>query len=1069
MRKLLSISITIMIAALLVVACSPEGNKVENKTAIVSFSTGDNTTRSLTRVNPEFKASDYYWSYTATKTDSTGLNTGATATAEKVKESDKGLAAVGPFSYGVWSFTLYGYVDSGREQLAYSGTSTATISDSSTTIAVTVTVQNSDNGKGYLEIPAKGTIKITGTSVNVSDWNKFVEKMTIKSLDTANNSTDKTFYDKAASEGNTDGVRKIELSSGNYAVTIAYLEGATRTDETTCSGGYTVASDTIYVTILDYLTTKIGGDVAENTGNVTFDVADGTVRAISEVTNLKSDQATAISVAASPSTTNSAEGGSAEGVRKTTVSIPNGIVSEATSAKVSVTSYTQEAASKEKATFEIENKGTTDSNTAQVLGGLDIDLYLNNSEEKTTKFDENKVLTITTVIVKGLYTGANNNDYNDIVVKYNGEGLDNGTVISYNSSTGELTFTVNHLSSFYIGSKSAIVYNSTTQTAYTTLSEAISKANAGDTLVLLKDIDLGTTKNAIGVEKSITLDLNGYSVTSEARVFEVHSGILTIDNGTIKADITNDSGKSVIKVDSSKGNAGLVLKNSAKIEAPSSYGITAFGSTSNTSTLDIYGTIESTNPCLAGNGHSNYKNNKVIMNVYAGAVLTKNPSAEKNWKENDDKVAIYQPNNGVLNIYGGTITCNDGSAVEIREGNATISGGTLKTGISSADNYKVTANGSGPTVVGAALAIDYYGTGVDTAKNGIIVNIEGGTFEGAKQLALVNSANRSVDDTKLVKAVVKSSISLTSDKVVGFTADKTGDKTYYVDREAACENGVGGDVRIGTTLYPTIQKAFEYIKDNSVKDVTIEILSEKVALESNLKTLLGAADTKEYTITFKGKGSAYSSIDIRSNTTAGESSKANYVEGAKLNFDDITVIIGNASNYQGFIRSGDLTFTNCSLVGMGSYWGNGKAYFKNCVFEDINANKEATDSTFDSSYYNMWLYQGDEFEFDGCTFNSLNGRFINAYQPYSENKTIKVTITGCKFDGGTKGTRQKAAIVLKPETVWDVNLNTITVSEKVATGTTSGSQWYEIDDGKYTQDTKVSINNSVVWQNGAKV
>ncbi len=67
--------------------------------------------------------------------------------------------------------------------------------------------------------------------------------------------------------------------------------------------------------------------------------------------------------------------------------------------------------------------------------------------------------------------------------------------------------------------------------SYTTLADAIAKANAGDTIVLVADI---TSSEIIIIDKAITLDLNNSTVTSTAKkVFEVYADV-TIKNGTIE-------------------------------------------------------------------------------------------------------------------------------------------------------------------------------------------------------------------------------------------------------------------------------------------------------------------------------------------------------------------------------------------------------------------------------------------------------------------------------------------------------------------------------------------------------
>ena len=78
-------------------------------------------------------------------------------------------------------------------------------------------------------------------------------------------------------------------------------------------------------------------------------------------------------------------------------------------------------------------------------------------------------------------------------------------------------------------------------TEYATLQAAIDAAQAGDTVTLLKDITLGTyvqgkSDAAVTINKSITLDGNGKTLTSKAgRAINVNvAGDVEIENLTIK-------------------------------------------------------------------------------------------------------------------------------------------------------------------------------------------------------------------------------------------------------------------------------------------------------------------------------------------------------------------------------------------------------------------------------------------------------------------------------------------------------------------------------------------------------
>ena len=532
MKRFFLISLTVLVAALLMVACNMD-SKLDDGLAILSFqASGDElTSKNLTRTNPVLNPEDLWWSYTANKAedDKTNLTTGSTGeTKTAIGNQTQGLkTSVGPFSYGKWVFTLYGYTGSNRAQLAYQGTSTVTISSTKTTISVTV--KSLDSGNGTLQIPAKGAIKLKlNNDSDITDYSAFVEKVAIVALDAGSSYKQETpQYIES-----TSNVTSISLPSGSYSVTVSYQS---KKDPAEADSDQTApiiyAQDTIIVTIADYLTTKIGGDIKENNSQVEF-FADGEIIKAKTSETLKSNEATVLTVNAAPISATS------ETVAETTVSIPEGAITTSGDSTVAleVISYSPTAVSTENDETESGFTITSTTETNPVLGVLDIKLYVGNSDTPTTKFSDSKVLTVTTKVAKGLNGGKDyktgDSEACSIQVQYNGEGAA-GIVTSYNATTGELVFTVSHLSTYYVVDTNAVVYNSTINEAYTTLTEAVTKASnevSGDSTIILlcnfsggglkiEDGDSnGSEKNTIKGTKNITIDFNNhtYTVTGES-------------------------------------------------------------------------------------------------------------------------------------------------------------------------------------------------------------------------------------------------------------------------------------------------------------------------------------------------------------------------------------------------------------------------------------------------------------------------------------------------------------------------------------------------------------------------
>ena len=86
------------------------------------------------------------------------------------------------------------------------------------------------------------------------------------------------------------------------------------------------------------------------------------------------------------------------------------------------------------------------------------------------------------------------------------------------------------------------------------------------------------------------------------------------------------------------------------------------------------------------------------------------------------------------------------TGIEIRAGNLTISGGTLK---GTMDTYEVTANDNGLTTKGAAVSIAQH-----TTKQPINVLITGGNFEAKVPLSYTNPLNNSDEDLANITILV---------------------------------------------------------------------------------------------------------------------------------------------------------------------------------------------------------------------------------------------------------------------------------------------------------------------------
>ena len=76
-----------------------------------------------------------------------------------------------------------------------------------------------------------------------------------------------------------------------------------------------------------------------------------------------------------------------------------------------------------------------------------------------------------------------------------------------------------------------VARNETTGVEYASLKDALGVATAGDTITLLKDCDLSNGYDSIRVLKSITLDLNGCTMTLKSLISVQNYATFTIQNG----------------------------------------------------------------------------------------------------------------------------------------------------------------------------------------------------------------------------------------------------------------------------------------------------------------------------------------------------------------------------------------------------------------------------------------------------------------------------------------------------------------------------------------------------------
>ena len=371
-----------------------------------------------------------------------------------------------------------------------------------------------------------------------------------------------------------------------------------------------------------------------------------------------------------------------------------------------------------------------------------------------------------------------------------------------------------------LDSNGQVVIDATTAVAsvndvgYTSLQEAIDAAGLNNgTVTLLKKVEL---TNGVIVSNTVTLDLNGYTITNADNWTEDTSvdyllavkrgGNLTInDNSANKTGaITTENDKIAVAVkltikgEAGEGNAAKLTVNGGTLKAP------------------FYG--------ISGNG----ARHKTELTINGGTI------------EGTKGTGIYQPQDGTVTIKGGTIKGLTG--IEIRSGRLDVSGGTF---ISTAKKCEAVKNSSGTTVTGAAIAVSQH-----TTNKKITVTVDGGTFEGPEaffetdvQQAPVEGSSATINKGTFVGGVSSAdftnfvkggqfSAPVATDLLDGSltaqlqsTSNTTAPYSYYTSVEAAIAAAQPGDKVVDLNATSTTTNYTVTIKyNNGDEDLTLKIL-----------------------------------------------------------------------------------------------------------------------------------------------------------------------------------------------------------------------------------------------------
>ena len=253
---------------------------------------------------------------------------------------------------------------------------------------------------------------------------------------------------------------------------------------------------------------------------------------------------------------------------------------------------------------------------------------------------------------------------------------------------------------------------------YPTLADAL-KAADNTTVTLLKDT---TEKVTIPTGKTITLDLNGKTLTHSGWLSVENGSDLILANGSINADIWVSGGKTAAQTTKLTIGSDVVLSGSFPIVVEGGTNLGTGKGTYGFSKVEIAGTVEATSSgvWVMGNlGNGTESMSKMAMDSNVIDIL---PTA----KISGSSLGVTVMGLATVNIADG-VEISGSEGIFVKRGTLNINGGTI-----SGDRADFTlppnANNNGSEDVGAALVIsstyNKFGT--------IDVNINGGTFTSAQ-------------------------------------------------------------------------------------------------------------------------------------------------------------------------------------------------------------------------------------------------------------------------------------------------------------------------------------------------
>lgn len=363
------------------------------------------------------------------------------------------------------------------------------------------------------------------------------------------------------------------------------------------------------------------------------------------------------------------------------------------------------------------------------------------------------------------------------------------------------------------------------ETKYATLQAAADAATAGQTVMVINDVDMTTDGNlTVNEGKDIVLDMNGHSIKGANAD---HKNILVWGKLTLKDSKENSTGKIYAETPYQYGvydkplvyvgSKGEFVMESGHIysvipEKTADNGQFGIGAYDNSTVTINGGTIESGWYAIAGNG-SGVQTTAITIN---GGTLV-----------STSDYAIYHPQFGTLTINDGAVVYGAAGAIAMKRGNLVVNGGTLTSkGVGDTGNW---GDGTGNLGKAALNFCAPYGDVAATIKGGTItaegdaVLIDAQPTEGKTVTLAIEGGTYSSDVSKYCSP--------------GFTATPNADGTYGITKV--------GDLSVMVAY----DKAYDNVEAGGTVDINMDTVNKILVAKTEVANV-----TTTLTKTFSSTG-----------------------------------------------------------------------------------------------------------------------------------------------------------------------------------------------------------------------